>query len=119
MESSLKKRDSSRKRRVFRVRKKLKGSSLKPRLCINKSNKNLYAQLIDDDSSKTIVGLGTMSKEINAKKSKEAAQALGAKIAELAKNKKIAEVIFDRGRYKYHGIIAHFADSARKAGLKF
>ncbi|MBN2478624.1 MAG: 50S ribosomal protein L18 [Parachlamydiales bacterium] len=119
MESSLKKRKKSRIRRVFRVRKTIKGTKEKPRLSIFKSNKHLFAQLIDDENSNTLVGMSTCSKQIKSKKSKESAKTLGEKFAELAKGKKLNEVIFDRGRYKFHGIIAEFANSARKAGLKF
>ena len=119
MQNNLKKRNISRKRRTFRVRKKLQGSILKPRMSICRTNKHLFVQLIDDENSKTIAATGTISKESKTKKSKESAIALGKKIAEIAKKKKINEVIFDRGRYKYHGLIAQLADAARKAGLKF
>ncbi len=119
MESELIKRNRSRKRKVLRIRKKLKGTSDKPRLTINKSNKNIYVQLIDDEKEITLGAIGTNSKENKIKKSKKAATDLGTKIAEIAKSKKIQKVVFDRGRNKYHGIVAEFANSARKAGLKF
>lgn len=120
MLSRLKKLKVTRKRRVFRIRKKLRGTKDKPRLSINRSNKNLHVQLIDDENSCTLAAIGTNSKEFKKeKKSKKAAALLGKKIAMLAKEKKIETVIFDRGRYKYHGLLAELANAARSEGLKF
>lgn len=115
------KKDSLRKRikRSLRVRKTLRGNDQKPRLSVFKSNRHIYAQLIDDVTGKTLVGLGTMSKEVTDKKSKSAAKTLGTMIAEKAKKAKVETCVFDRGRYKYHGLIAELADAAREAGLKF
>lgn len=104
-------------RRVFRVRKKLKGTDEKPRLSIFKSNKNIYAQIINDEKQITLIGIGSFSEK--RAKLKDMAKILGDKIAKLAKEKNITKVVFDRGRYKYHGIIASFADAARKEGLQF
>lgn len=110
-------------RRAVRVRKRLKGTSLKPRLSINKSNKHIQVQLIDDDSGVTLGQTATFSKEFRgtqySKKCKSTAKVLGEKIAEIAKGMNIKEVVFDRGRFKYHGILAELADSARSAGLQF
>ena len=117
MENNLKKRKVTRKRRVLRVRKKLKGSGEKPRLSVYKSNKNIFAQIIDDEKKITIVGISTTP--LKSKNKKEAAKVIGEKIASKAKEKKIEKVVFDRGRFKYHGIIKEFADAARKAGLEF
>ena len=123
MDNSQSKKKISRKRRVFRVRKKLRGTKDKPRLSVFRSNCHLYAQLIDDETSHTLCAATTLSKEISdakcRKKSKIAAEYLGNKIAELAKEKNIAKVVFDRGRMQYHGLIAALADAARKAGLQF
>jgi len=123
MENRLKNRNIRRKRRALRVRKHVRGTSLKPRLTIFRSNKHLLAQIIDDESHATIVGIGTMSKDFkdsaHAKKSKEAAKEIGKRIAQEAKKKNIEKVIFDRGSYKYHGIIAEMANAARSEGLKF
>jgi large subunit ribosomal protein L18 len=123
MASRVNKIAQSRKRRVLRVRKKLKGSSDKLRLCLTKSCKHIYAQLIDDITGKTVLGIGTASKSLKetsySKKSREAAKYLGELIAKKAKEQKIENVVFDRGRYKYHGMFADFADAARNAGLKF
>ncbi len=123
MENSLAQKKRRREKRVFRVRKALKGTLLRPRMSVFKSNSHLYVQLIDDEKGKTLLGLGTLSKDLKGtsfvKRSKEAAEHLGTLIAKRAKEKKIESVIFDRGRYKYHGIIAKLADSAREAGLQF
>lgn len=118
MDCSLRKRKISRDRRVKRNRKNTKGSAIKPRLSVYKSNKNLFAQLIDDEEGKTLFAVGTGSKE-KMKKSRESAKVIGQKIAEAAKKINIEHVVFDRGRLKYHGLIAEIADAARGAGLKF
>jgi large subunit ribosomal protein L18 len=112
-----------RQRRVFRVRKRLKGTTERPRLSVFKSNLHLFVQVIDDETGQTVASIGTMSKEFKgteyAKKSKKSAQALGEKIAKMAQDKNVNKVVFDRGRFKYHGIIAVLADAARQAGLQF
>jgi large subunit ribosomal protein L18 len=117
MEKNLKRRTISRKRRVFRVRKKLRGDATTPRFCITKSNKNIFVQLIDDENHNTIVSHGTIGEKIRL--NKESAKNVGLKIAEMAKGKKIENVIFDRGRFQYHGIVAQVAEGAREGGLKF
>ncbi len=119
MENNLIRRNITRKRRTLRVRKNLRGTSTKPRLCISKTKSHIFAQLIDDENMLTIAGMGTMSKEFKDKKSKESAKKLGKKISEIAKEKKIERVVFDRGSNKYHGIIAELANAAREAGLQF
>jgi large subunit ribosomal protein L18 len=123
MDSRLIKRNVTRKRRVLRVRKRLRGTAEKPRLAVYKSNANIYVQLIDDENHMTIAGIGTMSKKLKdeklSRKSKESAIRLGEHIAAVAKEKNIVKVVFDRGRFKYHGIIALLAETARKAGLQF
>ena len=123
MENSHNKKVRSRINRVFRVRKRLKGNELEPRLSIFKSAKHIYAQLIDDEKHITLLGVGTQSKALQdtkfKRKSKDAARHLGALVAQIAKEKKIDRVVFDRGRNKYHGVIAEFANSAREAGLQF
>ena len=123
MDNSLTKKRISRARRVLRVRKGVRGSATKPRLSVAKSNCHLYVQLIDDEQGRTLAGVGTLSKDNKAtpynKKSKDAARHLGEQIAAKAKEKNVSEVVFDRGRFKYHGIIAEVADGARKAGLRF
>ncbi len=120
MDKSKKNRNRARKSRVFRVRKNLHGSAERPRLSVSKTNCHIYAQLIDDDKAVTLAGFGTLSKTSSVKKkSKETAREIGKQIAELAKKQNINSVIFDRGRYKFHGVIAELANGAREAGLQF
>lgn len=123
MESSLIKRNIRRQRRVFRVRKHVRGNADKPRLCIYKTNQHISAQLIDDENQLTIVSAGTQHKDFpksaDARKCKESARHVGKLIAERAKEKSITVIVFDRGRYKFHGIIAELAAGAREAGLQF
>lgn len=112
-----------RTKRAFRVRKTIRGTALRPRLSVNKSNKHIIAQLIDDEAGVVIGMSGTVEKEFRGtpfeKKSKESAKRIGEKIATLALAKNIKEVVFDRGSFKYHGILAELADAARAGGLKF
>ena len=120
MENNLSKRDKRRKRREKSVRRKVQGSAGKPRLSVSRTNKHLFAQLIDDENQVILAGVGTMGKKAPyGKKSKEAARKIGIKIAEIAKEKKIERAVFDRGQYKFHGLIAEIATGAREAGLKF
>lgn len=119
MEKRLKKRDVSRSRRVLRVRKNLKGTLAKPRLSVCKTNKHMYAQLIDDENGHTLASATSLSKEEKERKSKEVAKKIGLKLAQIAKEKNINKIVFDRGRFKYHGLIAHLADAAREGGLEF
>ena len=116
------KRHKLRTRRKIRVRKKLRGNSLKPRLCVVKTNRHIFLQLIDDEKGKTLGSASTLSKRFrtgeNNKKSKSSGRALGKEIAGLAKELKILQVVFDRGRSKYHGILAEVAEGAKEAGLK-
>lgn len=107
----------------MRIRKGLRGDKDRPRLSVFKSNKHLHAQIIDDEAGKTIVGISTLSKVCKGagfnEKSKEAAKFLGEQLAEMAKGKNIDKVLFDRGRFKYHGVIAELAEGARSKGLQF
>ncbi|MBL7155928.1 MAG: 50S ribosomal protein L18 [Candidatus Omnitrophica bacterium] len=112
-----------RKRRHKIIRKKIIGTKEKPRLYVFRSNKNLYAQLIDDISANTLFSLSTsapgVKKTIAYGGNKKAAEGLGAEFAKKAKEKGFGRVVFDRGGYLYHGRIKMFADSARKNGLIF
>ena len=120
MHLNLKQRNKVRKKRALRVRKKLIGTATRPRLSVHKTLKHLAVQLIDDERGITLASASTLTKEMNGmKKSKESARLIGEKIAELALEQKIEEVVFDRGRYKYHGVIAVLADAAREKGMKF
>lgn len=123
MIKQINKRQILRTKRALRVRKRLRGCSEKPRLCVVKTNKHIQAQLIDDESGKTLGSVATFTKEFRGtefnKKNKVSAKKLGEHIAEIAKSKNIKEVIFDRGPFKYHGILAELADAARASGLQF
>lgn len=123
MNSQLRDRNHKRFKRALRVRKNLYGTAVKPRLSVHKSNKHIAVQLIDDENGVTLASIGTRSKELQAglfnRKSKDAAKQVGTIIAQLAQAKQIQKAIFDRGRYKFHGIIAELANAAREAGLQF
>ncbi len=124
MDSSLLKTQAKRKKRQMRVRKKVRGTTLRPRLSVFKSNRNISVQIINDDNGLTLCSYGTLNKDFKlpkevSPKSIEAAKMIGTKIAELASSKNITNVVFDRGRYKYHGIVASVADAAREKGLQF
>jgi large subunit ribosomal protein L18 len=110
-------------KRALRVRKHLRGTGIKPRLCVVKSNSHIQAQLIDDETGTTLGGIATFAKAFRntefSKKNKASARKIGEQIAEIAKSKNIKEVVFDRGPFKYHGILAELADAARAGGLQF
>ena len=107
-------------RRHKRVRTKISGTAECPRLCVFRSNSNLYVQVIDDVAGNTLVQASTLDKEIKTKKSnKEAAKEVGALIAKRALEKNIKTVVYDRGGYIYHGVVKELAEAAREAGLEF
>ena len=113
-------RKMERTRRHIRVRRKISGTSERPRLCVYRSNSNLYVQIIDDVAQKTLAQASTLDKEVKTKHSnKEAAKEVGALIAKRALDKKIETVVFDRGGYIYHGVVKELAEAAREGGLKF
>jgi large subunit ribosomal protein L18 len=119
MDNAKIRRKNARTKRVMRVRKSLHGTAVRPRLTVSKTNAHIYVQLIDDDKGITLAGFGTQSKGAKAAKSKDSARSIGKQIAELAKSRGVNTVLFDRGRYKFHGIVAELAASAREAGLQF
>ncbi len=113
-------RKAERTRRHIRVRRKISGTAECPRLCVYRSNTNIYAQIIDDVAATTLVSASTLDKEVKTKHSnKEAAKEVGALIAKRALEKNIKAVVFDRSGYIYHGIVKELAESAREAGLEF
>jgi large subunit ribosomal protein L18 len=113
-------RKMERTRRHIRVRRKISGTAERPRLCVYRSNTNLYVQIIDDVAGNTLVSASTLDKEIKTKHAnKEAAKELGNLIAKKALGKKIDTVVFDRGGYIYHGVVKELAEAAREGGLKF
>lgn len=113
-----------RQRRRWRIRKKVSGTAQRPRLCIYKSLKHLYAQLVDDASGTTLASVTTNTKAGKADGGKSFANiasgvALGKSLAEKAKSAGVEAVVFDRSGYPYHGIVKAIAESAREGGLKF
>jgi len=113
-------RKMERARRHARVRRKISGTAERPRLCVYRSNANLYVQVIDDVAGKTLVSASTLDKEVKTKyANKEAAKEVGALIAKRAMEKNIENVVYDRGGYIYHGVIKELADAARNGGLNF
>ena len=106
---------------AMRVLKKKVAKEGRFRLCISRSSKNISAQIIDDKNKKTLVSASSVEKDIRSKKIKkiEKSNLIGEILAKRAKEKKINEVYFDRGEYKYHGRIKAFAETLRKNGLKF
>ena len=111
----------ARKRRHQRVRAKVTGTSLKPRLCVFRSLNHIYVQVIDDAKGHTLTSASTLDAEIESQgKAKTArAELVGSLVAKRAIDKGINEVVFDRGGYKYHGRVKALAEAARQAGLKF
>ena len=113
-------RKAERARRHKRARNKISGTADCPRLAVCKTNKNIIAQIIDDETAKTIIYVSTLDKEIKTKKAnKEAAKEVGTAIAKKALAAKIDTVVFDRGGFIYHGVVKELAEAAREAGLKF
>lgn len=113
-------RKFERNRRHIRVRRKISGTAECPRLCVYRSNKNLFVQVIDDVAGITLAQASTLDKEVKTKHAnKEAAKEVGALIAKRALDKKIDTVVYDRGGYIYHGVVKELAEAAREAGLKF
>ena len=105
-------------KRKTRVRSKTKGSLSRPRLTVFRSNQQIYAQIIDDSQGKTLVQANSLKLK-DKKNQLEIAQAVGQALAKAAQAKKISQVVFDRGQYKYHGRVKALAEAARQAGLKF
>lgn len=114
-------KNATRKKRHARVRAKLAGTAARPRLNVFRSNKHIYAQLIDDANGVTLASASTLDKEISLESTSnvEAAQKVGELVAKRAVEKGVSEVVFDRGGYLYHGRIQALADAARENGLQF
>ena len=117
---SKKDKNKQRLKRHARVRGKISGTAECPRLAVYRSNKNIYAQIIDDVAGNTLVSASTVEKAFEGNGGNcEAAKKIGAAIAERALQKGIEEVVFDRGGYIYHGRVKALAEGAREGGLKF
>lgn len=110
----------TKQRRTTRARASIIGTGERPRLVVFRSNKYIYAQLVNDSQGKTLCTVDTLTKEFHKKAKKtEASFALGKKMAETAKTLGIVSIVFDKGPYKYHGRVKSFADGAREGGLVF
>ncbi|MBN1434527.1 50S ribosomal protein L18 [Candidatus Fermentibacterales bacterium] len=116
---------SRRQKRDFRhsrIRRKLCGTMTRPRLCVFRSNRHITASLVDDDAGRTIATLSTSARDFASGQRETKTQMagrLGTRIAEIARDKGISEVVFDRGGYRYHGRVRAVAENAREAGLRF
>ena len=111
---------ANREKRHLRVRKKVFGTVERPRLSVFKSEKNIYAQVIDDVNGVTLVSASSLDKDFSANGgNKEGARLVGELVAKKAVAKGINEVVFDRGGYIYHGRVKELAEAAREAGLQF
>lgn len=117
------KKTQNRVQKHYRMRKNLVGTTERPRLSVFRSDKHIYAQIIDDTTAATLVSASTTEKEVREKvqytDTVEAAKAVGELVARRAQEKGITTVIFDRGGFLYHGKVAALADAAREAGLQF
>ena len=116
-------KNANRLQRHKRVRRKITGTTQRPRLCVCRSSNNIYAQIIDDANRVTLTAASSLDAEVkgavNHGGNKEAAKMVGEMIAKRAIEKGITEVVFDRGGYLYHGRVQVLAEAAREAGLKF
>jgi len=115
-------RQESRQRKHERLRKKVMGTAIRPRLAVYRSLRHFHVQIIDDVAGVTLLGVSTLDPQLKSAKSMAnmaGAKLVGELVAKRALDKKIENVVFDRGGYIYHGVVKALADSARGAGLKF
>jgi large subunit ribosomal protein L18 len=113
------KKEVSRMKKKLRIRRRVKGDVERPRLCIFRSARHIYAQIIDDVSGATLVAASTLDVDGLKNANKDTAKAIGAEVAKRALVKNIKAVVFDRNGYLYHGRVKALADGAREAGLSF
>ena len=107
-------------KRKFHIRKRLSGTAQTPRVSVFKSNKNLYVQVIDDDSASTLLTVSTLEKAFaSMRPNVETGAKIGAELGKRLIDKKITTIVFDRNGYLYHGVVKAIADAARGAGIKF
>ena len=111
--------EQKRRRRHRRVRGKVHGSAARPRLCVFRSSKGIYAQVIDDDAGRTLAAASTLPLGGSSGTKSERAAEVGKLVAQRARDAGIAKVVFDRGGYLYHGRVKALADGAREGGLEF
>ena len=112
-------RKESRSRRHSRIRKHIAGTAERARLCVMVSNKHIYVQLVDDEKGVTLGSVSSSGKNGVGKKNTEGATLLGKRMAEIATEIGVKNIVFDRGGYKYHGRVKAIADAVREAGFKF
>ena len=116
-------RAKGRRRRQQRVRKQLRGTDTRPRVCVYRSNKHIYAQVISDDQGMTLAAVSTLSGDlaeaVKQSKGVETAKHVGRALAKICKEKNITRVVFDRNGFLFHGRIKAVADGAREGGLEF
>jgi large subunit ribosomal protein L18 len=112
-------RNDSRVARHIRLRKKVDGTSARPRLAVFRSLKHISAQIIDDSTGMTLASASSLEKSIKASGNAEGAKKVGAALAERAKSAGVTSVVFDRGGFRYHGRVASLADGVREGGLEF
>lgn len=113
---------TARAKRIRRIRKKITGNSAQPRLRVFKSNKHIYAQIIDDSAGKTLVSMSTVDKDFqkaDETNKTDEAKKVGLLLAEAAKTAGVSKVVFDRGGYIYHGRVKALSEGAREGGLQF
>jgi large subunit ribosomal protein L18 len=118
-----KRRSIARERRKQRVRKKVVGTDERPRICVFRSNKHIYAQVISDDRSATLASVSTLAKgfasQVGNSKGVKAAKLIGLALAKICKERNITHVVFDRNGFLFHGRVKAIADGAREGGLEF
>ncbi len=116
-------KEIKRRRRQKRVRKRVWGTDARPRICVYRSLKQIYTQVISDERGVTLASVSTLSKELRAKLKKakglEAARQVGLLLAQVCKGKKITSVVFDRNGFQFHGQVKALAEAAREGGLMF
>jgi large subunit ribosomal protein L18 len=119
---TLKHKLNLRRKRIWRIRKKISGTAERPRLCVSFTNKHIYAQAIDDQSGTTIASVSSLAKDLKGEKlsaNRESAVRLGKAFAEKAKAAGLSKVVFDRHGRPYHGRVKEFADAVREGGIEF
>ena len=116
----VKTKEQARRRRHFRIRRKISGNADRPRMCVYVSNKHLYVQVVDDEAKATLVAASSMERDLReAKNTCDTAKEVGKRTGERARAKGISRVVFDRGGFAYGARIRALADAAREAGLTF
>ncbi len=119
MNTSIKLKRKQFARRKRSAKSKIRGTSERPRVSVQRSNKHIYAQIIDDEDSKTIASFSDFKVDNKKIKPVEIAEKVGEELGKLAKKQKVEKVIFDKSGYKYHGRVKALAEGLRKAGLEF